>query len=389
MSDDRSALDRVRLRAFDLSERTTRLGYRSAQRRLTRWRSRGFLIAQCAVTAGIAWWLARESSATPAPFFAPVAAILVLNVTYGNRLRRGVEVAIGVALGVFVGDVFVHVFGTGVWQIMVVVALAMSLASLVGAGQLMTIQAAVQSVIVTTLLPDPGQGFGRWLDAVVGCALALVVATIAPSAPLRKPGILAAQLLQEMAATLRAAAAALRDADATPPTRCWSGPGPARTSCKTLQDAADEGLAVVRHSPFRRRQLGAALAYAELTEPLDRASRNLRVLARRSAGRGVAAATRCRRPTCGCWRATPGSPSGWPASCTRASCRSRPASSWSRRPRDSSHLPVADSISAVVILAQARSMLVDLMELTGLDYADARDARAGHGLSADPWCFDD
>ena len=41
--------------------------------------------------------------------------------------------------------------------------------------------------------------------------------------------------------------------------------------------------------------------------------------------------------------------------------------------RESSHLPVADSISAVVILAQARSMLVDLMELTGLDYADARE----------------
>src|SRR6478609_9199210 len=209
VSDDRSALDRVRLRAFDLSERTTRLGYRSAQRRLTRWRSRGFLIAQCAVTAGLAWWLAGVLLRHPTPFFAPVAAILVLNVTYGNRLRRGVEVAIGVALGVFVGDVFVHVFGTGVWQIMVVVALAMSLASLLGAGQLMTIQAAVQAVIVTTLLPDPGQGFGRWLDAVVGCVLALVVATVAPSAPLRKPGILAAQLLQEMAATLRAAATAL------------------------------------------------------------------------------------------------------------------------------------------------------------------------------------
>ena len=124
MADDRSALDKVRLRAFDLSERTTRLGYRSAQRRLARWRGRGFLIAQCAVTAGLAWWLARQLLQHPAPFFAPVAAILVLNVTYGNRLRRGVEVAIGVALGVLVGDVFVHVFGTGVWQIMVVVALA-------------------------------------------------------------------------------------------------------------------------------------------------------------------------------------------------------------------------------------------------------------------------
>lgn len=126
----------MRLRAFDLSVRTTRRGYRSAQRRIARWRGRGFLIAQCAVTAGIAWWLARLVLDHQAPFFAPVAAILVLNVTFGNRLRRGIEVALGVALGVLVGDVFVHVFGTGVWQIMVVVAIALSLASLLGAGPL-------------------------------------------------------------------------------------------------------------------------------------------------------------------------------------------------------------------------------------------------------------
>ena len=30
-------------------------------------------------------------------------------------------------------------------------------------------------------------------------------------------------------------------------------------------------------------------------------------------------------------------------------------------------------MSAVVILAQCRSMLVDLMELTGMDHAEARD----------------
>ena len=372
VSDDRSALDRVRLRAFDLSERTTRLGYRSAQRRLTRWRSRGFLIAQCAVTAGLAWWLARELLQHTAPFFAPVAAILVLNVTYGNRLRRGVEVAIGVALGVFVGDVLVHVFGTGVWQIMIVVALAMSLASLVGAGQLMTIQAAVQAVIVTTLLPDPGQGFGRWLDAVVGCVLALGVATIAPSAPLRKPGILAAQLLQEMAATLRAAATALRDSDETAADQVLERARAGEAQLRTLQDAADEGLAVVRHSPFRRRQLGAALAYAQLTEPLDRASRNLRVLARRSVTavwrRDVVPESYLRLLESNAGLAERMAIELHEGKLPVAARKQLVAAA-----RESSHLPVADSISAVVILAQARSILVDLMELTGLDYADARE----------------
>lgn len=371
VADDRSALDRVRLRAFDLSERTTRAGYQSAQRRLARWRGRGFLIAQCAVTAGLAWWLATEILGHTAPFFAPVAAIIVLNVTYGNRLRRGVEVAIGVALGVFVGDVFVHVFGTGIWQVMVVVALAMSLASLVGAGQLMTIQAAVQSVIVTTLLPDPGQGFGRWLDAVVGCALALVVATIAPSAPLRKPGILAAQLLQEMAATLRAAAVALRDGDPQAADQVLDRARAGEDQLKALQDAADEGLAVVRHSPFRRRQLGSARAYADLTEPLDRAQRNLRVLARRSLV-AVWRGDHVPEEYLQLLETTAGQAERMAGDLHEGKLPVAARKQLVAVAADSSHLPVADSINAVVILAQARSMLVDLMELTGLGYADAR-----------------
>ena len=203
------------LRAYDLSETaaTARRGRDSLVRRVDRWRSRWFLILQTAVTAGLAWFVAEQLLGHPTPFFAPVAAIITLGVTYGQRMRRGVEIAIGVAVGVLVGDVFVRFFGTGVWQIMVVVALAMSLATLLASRQLMIIQAGVQSVIVITLAPDPSQGFGRWLDAVVGCALALLVATVAPSAPLRKPAHLAAEVLDQLAATLDAAATELRDSD--------------------------------------------------------------------------------------------------------------------------------------------------------------------------------
>ena len=38
----------------------------------------------------------------------------------------------------------------------------------------------------------------------------------------------------------------------------------------------------------------------------------------------------------------------------------------------SSHLPLPHSLSAVAVLAQARSMIVDLLELTGLPTEDAR-----------------
>jgi hypothetical protein len=37
------------------------------------------------------------------------------------------------------------------------------------------------------------------------------------------------------------------------------------------------------------------------------------------------------------------------------------------------HMQLTHSISAVVILAQIRSMVIDLLELTGMDYLEARE----------------
>ena len=74
------------------------------------------------MTAGLAWFVAHTVIGHQLPFFAPVAAIITLGISFGQRLRRGVEVAIGVAVGVAVGDLFQAVFGTGAWQIVVVCA---------------------------------------------------------------------------------------------------------------------------------------------------------------------------------------------------------------------------------------------------------------------------
>ena len=104
MESDPSSLQRMKLRAFDLSDRTIRRGRASAVRRVDRLRQRAFMIAQCSITAALAWLLARQLLGHQLPFFAPIAAIITLGLTFGQRLRRGVEVAIGVAVGVAVGD---------------------------------------------------------------------------------------------------------------------------------------------------------------------------------------------------------------------------------------------------------------------------------------------
>ena len=75
----------------------------------------------------------------------------------------------------------------------------MSTAILLDGGQLFVTQAAVQSIVVTTLLPDPGAALTRWTDALIGGAVALVAATVVPAAPLRRPREQAAVVMRKIA----------------------------------------------------------------------------------------------------------------------------------------------------------------------------------------------
>ena len=372
MDSDAFSVRRLELRAFDLSERTIRRGEASAVRRIERWRQRAFMIAQCAVTAGLAWLIASLLLGHEVPYFAAAAAILVLGVAYGQRLRRGVDVAIGVTLGVALGDLWLILFGAGVWQVVLVCAIAMSLATLVGAGPLITTQAGANSIAVLVMAPSPIYGFERWLDAVIGSTLALLVATVAPSGPLRKPGEVAAKVVAGTAETLEAAADALAANDEHAASAVLDQVQATEKALATFDVVAAEGLEVVRYSPFRRRQLGLAIALADLHEPLDHASRNLRVLVRRC----VVAV----------WRGDQVPKAyqdliRWLAEASRLIAKELAEHRLPTAARDqlreiaetSAHLPLTESMSAVVILAQTRSMVADMMQLTGIEYADARE----------------
>ncbi|OYN98914.1 uncharacterized membrane protein YgaE (UPF0421/DUF939 family) [Propionibacteriaceae bacterium ES.041] len=368
----RFSWQRMALRAFDLSERSVRRGRDSQRRRVERWRNRLFLICQCAITAGVAWWASMKLLGDPLPVFAPVAAVVTLGSSYGQRLSRGVEIAVGVAVGVFFGDVFVYLFGTGVWQIIVVTILAMSVATWLGARNLMITQAGVQAIIVMTLLPNPGAGFGRWLTALIGCALALLVTTVAPAGPLTRPRILAAGVLSEAADTLNAIREALTDGDPEAGDRVLDRARRSEGALERLNDAVEEGMAVVRYSPFRRRNLPHMQDLSQIVDPLDRMARNLRVLARRSA---VALYRSETIPQA--YLSLMGSLAEDIKWCSGELYARRLPTGIRQRMEAlgerSSHLMLSESLSAVVLLAQMRSIMVDLVQLSGMDYADARE----------------
>ncbi|TWD81470.1 uncharacterized membrane protein YgaE (UPF0421/DUF939 family) [Kribbella amoyensis] len=367
----RLTLEQLRELRDDIAPGAARRSRASVQRRVERWQNRIFFITQCALAAGVAWALARYVVGHQQPFFAPVAAMVCLGFSYGQRLRRVAEVMVGVAVGVLVGDLFVKLFGTGVVQIVVVIALAMSIAVLLGAGNLMTTQAGVQAAIVTTLLPDPGAGFSRWLDAVLGGVVALAAATIAPAAAIRRPRQQAADVLNELSAILIETADGLRAADEDAVTDALRRARASESMLDDLRSAADEGVAVVRLSPFRRRHRGRVHQIANLVVPLDRAIRNIRVLVRRCA--------------VSVWRGEK-MPTEFPDLLERLADGTRLIAESLFEPhadvaahrvlgelgRRTAELPIPGSLSAVVVLGQIRSTIVDLLELTGTSYEEAR-----------------
>jgi uncharacterized membrane protein YgaE (UPF0421/DUF939 family) len=258
-------------------------GRSSLATRLDRWRSKRWAIAQCAIAAGVAWWLASDVFDHPTPFFAPVAAVVSLGTSYGQRLRRVAEVTIGVALGVFGADLIVRLLGTEAWVIILVVALAMSVAMLLDSGQVFLIQAAVQSIVITALKPAPGQALTRWTDALIGGGVALVAATVVPAAPLRRPREQAAKVLRKVRDLLQAAGDVMTTGEVEPALELLAEARATDHLIRELQDAADEGLDVVASSPFRIRHAPGLRKMAELVEPLDRALRSTRVLVRNCA----------------------------------------------------------------------------------------------------------
>jgi uncharacterized membrane protein YgaE (UPF0421/DUF939 family) len=345
----------------------------STAERLRRLRDKSWHVGQCAVSAGLAWFLAHDVVGHPRPFFAPIVAVVCLGTSYGQRLRRVFELTVGVAVGVSLADLLLMVIGGGSWQITVVVAIAMSVALLLNGSTLFVNQAAVQGIVVVTLVATPGYAFTRWLDAVTGGVVALVAASIVPRAPLRRPRQQAAVAVRRIAELLRAGADSATDGDVE---RALDVLAEARTTdrlIRELQDAADEGLSVIASSPFRRRHTRPVRRMAELVEPLDRAMRNTRVLVRRIAVsnyrrqsfptpyialcRDLAAAT----DEIADELAAGSMPQGARAALLRVG-------------EGTSQVERVPDLSADVVLAQIRSTIVDLLQVTGLDVLEATDA---------------
>lgn len=240
-------------------------------------------ILQCAVAAGLAWLVAHDLVGHERPFFAPIAAVISLGLSLSNRLRRVAELVVGVSVGVLVGDLLVAWIGSGAWQITLVVALAMTVAVFADGATLLVAQAGSSAVLVATLLP-PGEagGLDRCVDALIGGVLGVAVAALLPTDPVAPVRRAARSLLDELGGVLLGTAGALRDRDPDAAAAALERARNSQPLVDELRGALRGGHEVTRVAPVHRRRRRVLGRYAELAERADYAMRNTRVLVRRT-----------------------------------------------------------------------------------------------------------
>ncbi|WP_092928882.1 FUSC family protein [Actinopolyspora alba] len=252
-------------------------------RRTQRLLRTGIPIVQCAISAGLAWLIARHVVGHPEPFFAPIAGVIALGISLGQRLRRAAELVVGVSVGVGIGDVLISVIGTGAWQIALVVALAMSTAVLLDAGGVIVMQAASSSVLVATLLPPATMGgLNRMVDAAIGGVVGLIVAALLPQNPLAVAHRYGRTVLGSLADALRGISAAMAGEDSAAASDVLVAARKSHRSVEELRSALTTGDEIARYAPIRWRNRGELEHYQTAATPVDRALRNTRVLARRA-----------------------------------------------------------------------------------------------------------
>lgn len=343
--------------------------------RIAELRASALNLVLVALAASLAWFIARETFSNDRDaFFAPIAAILTLGLTVGQRGRRAWEIGLGVALGIGIADAIVLLIGTGTWQLGIIVLVAMTGAVLAGGGVLMVNQAAISGVLVVTLAqPDDFIGV-RFADALLGSAIALLANALIPSNPLRMVRAEADPLLHGLSETLETIADGLEDHDLE---RARDGLSLARgldPQIAALRDALMTGRETTLLAPTRRHARPSLDPYSRAVDQLDYAVRNTRVLARRAisaielgdrvpesaftAIRELAKAV----PSLSSYLSDPGSIDEVEAIVVGAAASATTA------------LEVTGNLSANVIVGQVRAISVDLLGVLGLEGEEAREA---------------
>ena len=132
--------------------------------------------AKSAVAAGLSWFIAADVMGNSIPVFAPLAALLTVQVTVWESVSRGLQRVLGVVVGVLVAYGFARLAGINAWSIALVVFVSLLAGRGLRLGQQGSIQVPISALLVLVLgATTGGYALDRVLDTVVGAATGILV----------------------------------------------------------------------------------------------------------------------------------------------------------------------------------------------------------------------
>lgn len=265
---------RERLRALD----------RGLLERVNRVRSRLVFILQATIAAGLAYWVAHVVFGHAQPFFAPMSVVIILGLNGSDRVNRAVEMAIGGIVGVALGDLLFQVVGQGPFQITVTVGIALIAGSFLSKSPLVVNQITIGTILIATILP-PTEGAGgleRAIDALIGSAIGIATIALIPNSPLTPARREISKVLGIASAVLWDVSRGLRDEDSEAIRDAREAIRGSQSNVNSLLSAAKSSRETASVSPLLWGNRRTVSSFERVLTPVDDCIRNVRVLSRRA-----------------------------------------------------------------------------------------------------------
>jgi uncharacterized membrane protein YgaE (UPF0421/DUF939 family) len=166
----------------------------------------GVQAAKTAVAAGVSWFIASDVLGNSIPVFAPLAALLTVQVTLWESISRGLQRIAGVVVGVLVAYAFARLAGINSWSIALVIFVSLVVGRAMRLGQQGSVQVPVSALLVLALgATTPGYAVDRVVDTAIGAGCGILVNLAAP------PGTRLADAQAQLLGLANSIAALLRD----------------------------------------------------------------------------------------------------------------------------------------------------------------------------------
>jgi hypothetical protein len=251
-------------------------------------------VGRAALATGIAWELAKFLPGKQPPLFAPLAAMLTIQVTAYESLRSAVQRTLGVVAGVLVAYGLARLLGLHWWSVALVILAAMALGQALALGNAGSTQVPVSALLVLgSAAATSSYAYSRVLETLLGAAVGVVVSlVVVPPLHLHDSGRAVRRLAEGQARLLREIADDLRDG-------AWpsASAGKRLTAARALtgdlgraQEAVERVGDSVRLNPRARKARPAARLYREELDALQHVQVQIRGIARSLADEAARAA---------------------------------------------------------------------------------------------------